>query len=374
GNGRIIDELEKLFAGAGWNVIKLVWGSDWDGLLARDTSGALLRAFANTVDGQMQTFAAKDGRFNRENFFGQNEELARLAQGMTDDQIDQLKRGGHDIVKIHAAYAAAAAHRGQPTVILAKTVKGYGMGHAGEGLNIAHQAKKMDLESLKQMRDRFGVPVEDTDLANYPYFKPAADSPEGKYMRERRTALGGYLPQRRQKSVSMDVPGLEAFEAQIKGTGEREISTTMAFVRMLNTFVKDKNIGRNVVPIVPDESRTFGMEGMFRQLGIWNQQGQLYQPVDADQLMFYKEAKDGQILQEGINEPGAMADWIAASTSYSHSNVPMLPVYIYYSMFGIQRVGDLCWAAGDMRARGFLVGGTAGRTTLNGEGLQHEDG
>jgi pyruvate dehydrogenase E1 component len=374
GNGKIIQELEGDFRGSGWNVIKLLWGGYWDPLLAKDKDGLLVKRMEEVVDGEYQVMKARDGAYVRENFFGKYPQLREMVANMSDEDVWRLNRGGHDPHKIYAAYDAATKHKDQPTVILAKTVKGYGMGHAGEGLNIAHQAKKMDLESLKQMRDRFGVPIEDKDLVSYPYYKPAADSPEIQYMRERRMALGGYLPQRRQKSVSMSVPALDAFDAQIKGTGEREISTTMAFVRMLNTLVKDKNIGRHVVPIVPDESRTFGMEGMFRQLGIWNQQGQLYQPVDADQLMFYKEAKDGQILQEGINEPGAMADWIAAATSYSHSNVPMLPVYIYYSMFGIQRVGDLCWAAGDMRARGFLVGGTAGRTTLNGEGLQHEDG
>ena len=374
GNGKIIQELEGDFRGSGWNVLKLIWGGYWDQLLARDKDGLLVRRMEEVVDGEYQVMKARDGAYVRENFFGKYPQLREMVASMSDDDVWRLNRGGHDPHKIYAAYDSAVKHKGQPTVILAKTVKGYGMGHSGEGLNIAHQAKKMDLESLKQMRDRFGIPVKDEDLASYPYFKPAADSPEIKYMRERREALGGYLPQRRMKSVSLPTPEMSAFDAQLKGTGEREISTTMAFVRILNTLVKDKNIGRNVVPIVPDESRTFGMEGMFRQLGIWNQQGQNYAPVDADQLMFYKEAKDGQILQEGINEAGGMADWIAAATSYSNSNVPMLPVYIFYSMFGVQRIGDLCWAAGDMRARGLLVGGTAGRTTLNGEGLQHEDG
>jgi pyruvate dehydrogenase E1 component len=374
GNGKIIQELEGDFRGSGWNVIKLIWGSYWDPLIARDKDGLLLKRMEEAVDGEYQVFKARDGAYVREHFFGKYPKLREMVANMTDEDVWRLNRGGHDPHKIYAAYHAAVHHKGKPTVILAKTVKGYGMGAAGEGLNIAHQAKKMDLASLKQMRDRFGIPIPDDQLADYPYYKPAADSPEGRYMRERRAALGGYLPQRRTKSVSLPVPEVNAFEAQLKGTGEREISTTMAFVRILNTLVKDKSIGRHVVPIVPDESRTFGMEGMFRQLGIWSQQGQLYQPVDADQLMFYKEAKDGQILQEGINEAGAMSSWIAAATSYSNSNVPMLPFYIFYSMFGIQRVGDLCWAAGDMRARGFLIGGTAGRTTLNGEGLQHEDG
>jgi pyruvate dehydrogenase E1 component, homodimeric type len=374
GNGKIIQELEGDFRGSGWNVIKLIWGSYWDPLIARDKDGLLLKRMEEAVDGEYQVFKARDGAYVREHFFGKYPKLKEMVANMTDEDLWRLNRGGHDPHKIYAAYHAAVNHTGQPTVILAKTVKGYGMGASGEGLNIAHQAKKMDLASLKQMRDRFGIPIKDEDLPNYPYYKPAADSPEGRYMRERRAALGGYLPQRRTRSVSLPTPELNAFEAQIKGTGEREISTTMAFVRILNTLVKDKSIGRHVVPIVPDESRTFGMEGMFRQLGIWSQAGQLYQPVDADQLMFYKEAKDGQILQEGINEAGAMSSWIAAATSYSNNNVPMLPFYIFYSMFGIQRVGDLCWAAGDMRARGFLIGGTSGRTTLNGEGLQHEDG
>jgi pyruvate dehydrogenase E1 component len=374
GNGKIIQELEGDFRGSGWNVIKLIWGSYWDPLIARDKDGLLLKRMEEAVDGEYQVFKARDGAYVREHFFGRYPKLREMVANMTDEDVWRLNRGGHDPHKIYAAYHAAVHHKGKPTVILAKTVKGYGMGAAGEGLNIAHQAKKMDLASLRQMRDRFGIPIPDEKLADYPYYKPAADSPEGRYMRERRAALGGYLPQRRTKSVSLPVPERNAFEAQLKGTGEREISTTMAFVRILNTLVKDRSIGRHVVPIVPDESRTFGMEGMFRQLGIWSQQGQLYQPVDADQLMFYKEAKDGQILQEGINEAGAMSSWIAAATSYSNSNVPMLPFYIFYSMFGIQRVGDLCWAAGDMRARGFLIGGTAGRTTLNGEGLQHEDG
>jgi pyruvate dehydrogenase E1 component len=375
GNSKIIQELEGDFRGSGWNVIKLLWGGYWDELLARDKDGWLKRRMAEAVDGEYQNFKAKDGAYVREHFFGKYPELKAMVAHMSDDDIWRLNRGGHDPHKIYAAYHSATNHQGQPTVILAKTVKGFGMGHAGEGLNIAHQAKKMDLVAIKGLRDRFGVPVKDEDLEKLPYYKPAADTPEMKYMHERRAALGGYYPQRRQKSsVTLEVPPLAAFQAQLDSSGEREFSTTMAVVRILNTLVKDKGIGKHVVPIVPDESRTFGMEGMFRQLGIWSSVGQLYEPVDADQLMWYKESKTGQILQEGINEPGAMSSWIAAATSYSTNNVPMLPFYIYYSMFGIQRVGDLCWAAGDMRARGFLVGGTAGRTTLNGEGLQHEDG
>jgi pyruvate dehydrogenase E1 component len=375
GNSKIIQELEGDFRGSGWNVIKLLWGGYWDELLARDKDGWLKKRMAEAVDGEYQNFKAKDGAYVREHFFGKYPELKAMVANMSDDDIWRLNRGGHDPHKIYAAYHSATNHKGQPTVILAKTVKGFGMGHAGEGLNIAHQAKKMDLESIKGLRDRFGVPVADEDLEKLPYYKPAADTPEMKYMHERRHALGGYLPHRRAKtSVKLDVPALSAFNAQLESSGEREFSTTMAVVRILNTLVKDKGIGKHVVPIVPDESRTFGMEGMFRQLGIWSSVGQLYEPVDADQLMWYKESKTGQILQEGINEPGAMSSWIAAATSYSNNNVPMLPFYIYYSMFGIQRVGDLCWAAGDMRARGFMVGGTAGRTTLNGEGLQHEDG
>ncbi len=375
GNGKIIQELETHFRGAGWNVIKVIWGSYWDPLLAKDKQGALLKRMEEAVDGEYQKFKSRDGAYVREHFFGKYPELRAMVSNMSDEDIWRLNRGGHDPHKIYAAYAAATKHAGQPTVILAKTVKGYGMGAVGEGKNIAHQQKKMPLEALKQFRDRFAIPIPDSKLEDLPYFKPADDSAEMKYLREVRAKLGGSLPQRRRRTASLDAPKIDAFKPYLEATAEgREISTTMAFVRMLTALVKDKTIGRNIVPIVPDESRTFGMEGLFRQLGIYSSVGQLYEPEDSDQLMFYKEDKNGQILQEGINEAGATCSWIAAATSYSTNNVPMIPFYIFYSMFGLQRVGDLIWAAGDMRARGFLLGGTAGRTTLNGEGLQHEDG
>jgi pyruvate dehydrogenase E1 component len=374
GNGKIIQELESDFRGAGWNVIKVIWGGYWDALLAQDKKGLLRKRMMECVDGDYQTFKSKDGAYVREHFFN-TPELKAMVANWTDDDIWRLNRGGHDPHKVYAAYQAAMNHTGQPTVILAKTIKGYGMGESGEAQNITHQQKKMGTTSLKAFRDRFKLPVEDAELEKLPYLKFAEGSPELEYMRGRRMALGGYLPQRRRAVEPMPVPELSAFDALLKATGEgREISTTMAFVRILNTLLKDKVLGKRVVPIVPDESRTFGMEGMFRQYGIWSQQGQNYVPQDADQLMFYKESKDGQMLQEGINEAGAMADWIAAATAYSTHGVQMLPFYIFYSMFGLQRTMDLCWAAGDSRARGFLVGGTAGRTTLNGEGLQHEDG
>ncbi len=374
GNGKIIQELEADFRGAGWNVIKVIWGSYWDPLLAQDKHGHLRRRMMECVDGDYQTFKSKDGAYVREHFFN-TPDLKAMVASWTDDDIWRLNRGGHDPHKVYAAYKAAVEHTGQPTVVLAKTIKGYGMGESGEAQNITHQQKKMGTTSLKAFRDRFKVPVSDDELEKLPYLKFAEDSPELKYMHEHRQALGGYLPQRRRKVEPLPVPELSAFDAQLKATGAgREISTTMAFVRILNTLLRDKALGKRIVPIVPDESRTFGMEGMFRQFGIWNQQGQAYVPQDADQLMFYKESKDGQILQEGINEAGAMADWMAAATSYSTHGVQMLPFYIFYSMFGLQRTMDLCWAAGDSRARGFLVGGTSGRTTLNGEGLQHEDG
>ena len=374
GNGRIIDELEKLFAGAGWNVIKLVWGSDWDGLFARDTTGALTRAFAQIVDGQMQTFAAKDGRFNRENFFGQNEELARLAQGMTDEQIDRLKRGGHDLVKIHAAYAAAASHTGQPTVILAQTKKGYGMGSAGQGKMTTHSQKKFDETELIEFRNRFNLPLSDEQAKGLEFFRPDDNSPEMRYLREHRAALGGAIPRRETACAVVPVPVIESYAQFALQASGKEMSTTMAFVRMLGTLLKDKDLGPRVVPIVADEARTFGMANLFKQVGIYSSLGQRYSPEDIGSVLSYREARDGQILEEGISEAGAIASWTAAATSYSVHGLAMLPFYIYYSMFGFQRVGDAIWAAADQRARGFLLGATSGRTTLAGEGLQHQDG
>ncbi|HJU22150.1 MAG TPA: pyruvate dehydrogenase (acetyl-transferring), homodimeric type, partial [Casimicrobiaceae bacterium] len=373
GNGKIIQELESDFRGAGWNVIKLIWGSRWDALLARDKKGILMRRMMEALDGEYQTFKSRDGAYVREYFFN-TPELKELVADYSDEDIWMLNRGGHDPHKVYAAYHAAVNHTGQPTVILAKTIKGYGMGEAGEAQNITHQQKKMHVEAIRRFRDRFGVPVPDDKLEDVPYIKFEEGSPELEYMRTHRLELGGYLPARRRKAEPLKVPELAAFDRFLKSTDEREISTTMAFVQILQTLLRDKNIAKHIVPIVPDESRTFGMEGLFRQLAIWNQLGQLYTPEDRDQLMFYKEDKRGQILQEGINEAGAMCDWMAAATSYSTHGVQMIPFYIFYSMFGFQRVGDFAWAAGDMRARGFLLGGTAGRTTLNGEGLQHEDG
>ena len=374
GNGRIIDELEKLFAGAGWNVIKLVWGSDWDGLFARDLTGALTQAFAHTVDGEMQTFAAKDGRYNRDHFFGQNEELARLAQGMTDEQIDRLKRGGHDLVKIHAAYAAAANHTGQPTVILAHTKKGYGMGSAGQGKMTTHSHKKFDETDLLEFRNRFNLPLTDEQARQMAFYKPAEDSPEMQYLHQRRVALGGYLPKRDTTASVIDVPALSAYGQFALAANGKEISTTMAFVRMLGGLLKDAALGPKIVPIVADEARTFGMANLFKQVGIYSSVGQRYAPEDIGSVLSYREALDGQILEEGISEAGALASWTAAATSYSVHGLAMLPFYIYYSMFGFQRVGDQIWAAADQRARGFLLGATSGRTTLSGEGLQHQDG
>jgi pyruvate dehydrogenase E1 component len=374
GNGKIIQELESDFRGSGWNVIKVVWGSYWDPLLAKDKTGILLKRMEECVDGEYQTFKSQDGAFVRKHFFGKYPELAEMVSNMSDDDIWRLNRGGHDPHKMFAAYAAAMKHTGQPTVILAKTVKGYGMGESGEGQNISHQQKKMGTASIRAFRDRFRLPIPDDQLEEVPFYRPAEDSPEMKYLRSRVEAMGGSLPARKRKVEPLEVPALSVFEAQLKSSEDREFSTTMAFVRILNTIIRDKKIGKRVVPIVPDESRTFGMEGMFRQLGIYSHVGQLYTPQDADQLMFYKEDKGGQILQEGINEPGAMSSWIAAATSYANNAQMMIPFYIFYSMFGFQRIGDLAWAAGDLRARGFLLGGTAGRTTLNGEGLQHEDG
>jgi pyruvate dehydrogenase E1 component len=374
GNGKIIQELEAAFLGAGWNVIKVIWGSRWDALLQRDTGGLLRRLMMECVDGEYQNFKAKGGAYTRENFFGKYPELKELVANMSDDDIWRLNRGGHDARKVFNAYHAAVTHKDQPTVILAKTVKGYGMGRAGEGQNITHQQKKLDDSALKEFRDRFNIPVADEDIDKVPYYRPAEGSEELEYLQQRRRSLGGYLPQRRMKAASLKVPALEAFGALLESSGEREFSTTMALVRMLGVLLKDKEIGAHVVPIVPDEARTFGMEGLFRQIGIYSSMGQLYTPQDADQLLYYREDKKGQILEEGINEGGAMCSWIAAGTAYANHNVSMIPFYIFYSMFGFQRIGDFCWAAGDMQARGFLIGGTAGRTTLAGEGLQHQDG
>jgi len=374
GNGKIIQELEALFRGAGWNVIKVIWGSYWDPLLARDTSGKLTQLMMETVDGEYQNFKAKGGAYTREHFFGKYPETKALVANMTDEDIWRLNRGGHDPHKLYTAYKSAVEHKGQPTLILAKTVKGYGMGESGEGTNSTHQQKAMDMESLKKMRDRFGIPLTDEQVEALEYVKPDPESEEIRYMNECRKSLGGHLPVRKVSAPQLDLPGLEAFQPLLDGSGDREISTTMAFVRMLTILTRDKKIGKNIVPIVPDEARTFGMEGMFRQLGIYSSVGQLYTPQDRDQIMYYKEDKSGQILEEGITEAGAMSSWLAAATAYSTHGVQMIPFYIYYSMFGFQRIGDLAYAAGDMRASGFMVGGTAGRTTLNGEGLQHEDG
>ena len=375
GNGKIIQVLETMFRGAGWNVIKVIWGDRWDPLLANDHNGLLVRRMEEAVDGEYQTYKARDGAFVREHFFGAYPELAERVREMSDEEIWDLNRGGHDAKKVYAAYAAAQAASNRPTVILAKTIKGYGMGEAGEGRNTTHQQKKMNEEALRVFRDRFGLEIPDEDIEKVAYYKPPEDSEELTYLRERREELGGSMPKRRRKvDEPLPVPPLETFSSQLEDTGDREISTTMAFVRVLAALLRDKEIGSRVVPIVPDESRTFGMEGMFRQLGIYSSVGQLYEPEDADQLMFYREDQKGQVLEEGITEAGAMSSWIAAATSYSNHDRQMIPFYIFYSMFGFQRVGDLAWAAGDSRARGFLIGGTAGRTTLNGEGLQHEDG
>jgi pyruvate dehydrogenase E1 component len=376
GNGKIIQELEGDFRGAGWNVIKLIWGSNWDPLLTRDKEGALRKIMLDTLDGDYQAFKANDGAFVRKNFFGRDPRTLEMVARMSDDDIWALRRGGHDAGKVYAAFHAANGHSGEPTVLLVKTVKGWGMGEAGEGKNTAHQTKKLSDEDIRYFRDRFNIPIADADLPRIPFYRPADDTPEMKYLHERRKALGGYLPKRRPRSdEQFVVPPLETFKAVLEPTAEgREISTTQAYVRFLTQLLRDKEIGPRVVPILVDEARTFGMEGLFRQIGIYNPEGQKYTPVDRDQVMFYKEDKAGQILQEGINEAGGMASWIAAATSYSTNNRVMIPFYIYYSMFGFQRIGDLAWAAGDMQARGFLLGGTSGRTTLNGEGLQHEDG
>jgi len=374
GNGKIVQELEGVFRGAGWNVIKVMWGRHWDPLLEKDKTGLLQKRMGEVCDGELQNYKHNGGAYTRQHFFGKYPELLELVSDLTDDDIMYLNRGGHDPYKVYAAYYAAANHQGQPTVVLAQTVKGYGMGEAGESDNETHSVKKLDLEGLKQFRDRFSVPLTDEQLVDVPYYRPSPDSPEIAYMKKRREELGGFVPQRRADFDALECPPLDNFKAQLKGTGEREISTTMAFVRVLSTLTKDKSVGERIVPIVPDEARTFGMEGMFRQLGIYSSQGQRYTPHDSDQIMFYKEDKKGQILEEGINEAGATAAWLATATSYSVHHYAMVPFYIFYSMFGFQRVMDLIWAAGDSQARGFLVGGTAGRTTLNGEGLQHQDG
>ena len=376
GNGKIVQELEGEFRGSGWNVIKLLWGKQWDELLARDKDGALRKIMMDTLDGDYQAFKANDGAFVRKNFFGRSPATLEMVSKMSDDEIFGLRRGGHDAGKVYAAFHAANSHQGQPTLLLIKTVKGYGMGRAGEGKNTAHQTKKLGDDDIRYFRDRFNIPIPDSELAKIPFYKPADDTPEMKYLHERREKLGGYLPHRRTKAdESFTVPALEVFKAVLEPTAEgRENSTTQAYVRFLTQLLRDKALGPRVVPILVDEARTFGMEGLFRQIGIYNPAGQNYTPVDKDQVMYYREAVDGQILQEGINEAGGMCSWIAAATSYSTNNRIMVPFYIYYSMFGLQRVGDLCWAAGDMQARGFLLGGTSGRTTLNGEGLQHEDG
>ncbi|MBD9501532.1 pyruvate dehydrogenase (acetyl-transferring), homodimeric type [Pseudomonas sp. BGr12] len=373
GNGKIIQELEGVFRGAEWNVNKVVWGRFWDPLFAKDTAGLLQQRMDEVIDGEYQNYKAKDGAYVREHFFGARPELLEMVKDLSDEEVWKLNRGGHDPYKVYAAYHQAVNHKGQPTVILAKTIKGYGTG-SGEAKNIAHNVKKVDVESLKSFRDKFDIPIKDADLENLPFYRPEEGSAEAKYLASRRAALGGVMPVRREKSFQVPVPPLETLKAMLDGSGDREISTTMAFVRIISQLVKDKELGPRIVPIVPDEARTFGMEGMFRQLGIYSSVGQLYEPVDKDQVMFYREDKKGQILEEGINEAGAMSSWIAAGTSYSTHNQPMLPFYIFYSMFGFQRIGDLAWAAGDSRAHGFLIGGTAGRTTLNGEGLQHEDG
>ncbi|MGA0202775.1 MAG: pyruvate dehydrogenase (acetyl-transferring), homodimeric type [Pseudohongiellaceae bacterium] len=374
GNGKIIQELEGIFRGAGWNVIKVVWGRHWDPLLQADKDGILQARMDEVVDGEYQNYASRGGAYTREHFFGTDPELLKMVEHLSDEDIMALNRGGHDPYKVYAAYAEAVRANGKPTVILAKTVKGYAFGGGAEAQNATHSVKKLDIEALKKFRDRFGIPIDDAKLSEVPYYRPAEDSLELRYMRKMREKLGGSLPQRRAVGQSLKVPSLEIFDAQLKGSGEREQSTTMAFVRMLNALCKDQEIGEKVVPIVPDEARTFGMEGMFRQMGIYSAMGQLYDPADSNQVMYYREDKKGQMLEEGISESGAFSAWLAAATSYSTNNCPLIPFYIYYSMFGFQRVGDLSWAAGDSQARGFLIGATAGRTTLNGEGLQHQDG
>jgi len=374
GNGKIIQELEGVFRGAGWNVIKVVWGRHWDPLLHADKDGILQARMDEVVDGEYQNYVSRGGAYTREHFFGKSPELLKMVEHLSDDDIMALNRGGHDPYKVYAAYAEAVQNNGKPTVILAKTVKGYAFGDTAEAQNDTHSVKKLDIEGLKKFRNRFGIPIKDKDLESVPYYRPPEDSLELTYMRQMRSELGGPVPQRRIDTLPLEIPGMEAFENQTKSSGDRELSTTMAFVRMLAALSRDKQVGKRVVPIVPDEARTFGMEGMFRQMGIYSSVGQLYDPEDSNQVMYYREDKEGQMLEEGITESGAFSAWLAAATSYSVSNYPLIPFYIYYSMFGFQRVGDLCWAAGDSQARGFLIGATAGRTTLNGEGLQHQDG
>lgn len=374
GNGKIIQELEGVFRGAGWNVIKVVWGRMWDPLFEKDKLGLLQQRMDEAVDGEYQNYKSRSGGYTRQEFFGRYPELLKIVDDLSDEDIFRLNRGGHDPYKVYAAYDAAVKHTGQPTVILAKTVKGYGLGPAGEAQNFTHSVKKLDLDALKEFRDRFDIPIPDSELEKVPYYKPPEDSTEMRYLKERRKSLGGSLPRRQSDFMPLKIPALSSLESILKGTGDREISTTMAFVRILSALIKDKEIGERIVPIVPDEARTFGMEGMFRQLGIYSSVGQLYEPTDTGQIMYYREDQSGQVMEEGINEGGAFAAWLAAATSYSNHETPLIPFYIYYSMFGFQRIGDLCWAAGDLQARGFLLGGTSGRTTLNGEGLQHQDG
>lgn len=373
GNSKIIQELEAVFRGHGWNVLKVIWGSDWDPLIKADKTGLLVKRMGEVVDGEYQKYTVEHGSYIRKNFFGKYPELLQLVNHLSDDQIRRLGRGGHDPVKVYAAYKAAMEHKGQPTVVLAKTIKGYGLGEAGEGKNISHQQKAMNEKELREFKTRFGIPISDEDVVETPFYKPPQDSPEMKYLLERRKKLGGFLPERKVKAAPLAIPPLETFSDMIKGT-DTEISTTMAFVRILAKLLRDKSIGRNIVPIIPDEARTFGMETLFRQIGIYQPFGQLYEPVDSESLIYYHEAKDGQILEEGINEAGSMAAFVAAGTAHSTQGVNMIPFYIYYSMFGFQRVGDTMWLAADSRSKGFILGATAGRTTLNGEGLQHQDG
>jgi pyruvate dehydrogenase E1 component len=374
GNGKIIQELEALFRGAGWNVIKVVWGSDWDPLLAADEQGLLVERMNEVVDGQYQKYVVEPGAYIREHFFGKSPELRRLADHLTDEQLRKLNRGGHDPEKVYAAYHAAVNHRGAPTVILAKTIKGYGLGEAGEGRNVTHQQKKLNEEELRAFRSRFGVPIADDDIESTPFYRPPDDSPEIRYVHERRRALGGFMPSRREKAPPLETPSLESFAEFLQGSGDRDVATIMAFVRLLSRLLRDEKIGKYIVPIIPDEARTFGMDVLFRQCGIYSHVGQLYEPVDMQTLLYYREAKDGQLLEEGITEAGSLASFVAAGTAYATHGVPMIPFYSFYSMFGFQRVGDLIWAAADARSRGFLLGGIAGRTTLAGEGLQHQDG